>query len=501
MVEDGPSILIVDDNRAALTGLERDLAPLGARLMTLQDGHQLLDRVRADKPDVVLLDALLPGLSGFDLCKQIKTTPDLKNTLVVILTGVYVKEQYREDAINQFKADGFLTKPCRPTELQRQMLRLLAKKYKTTPADLQRALKGKGKEVLVVPQPVSPAPAPKRGWLDRLLGRKLESEAISSKGEVLEAPSDPPDESEAAVEETPETEVPDSTPEGQNGSSEPPLPPVEVERASEPAPAAASVEAPPVEEVLYVAEEPPPPEADVREVTTSAPAKEVEESVPANAILFSHESAALAPDLDSDVSESPSSITQGLPPVEAILAEPVNGPAPAEDVWGETLPETTLFASLPAVTPGLPVFPESAFFHELKRELRRSHRSGKPLTLMLIRVDDLGQIVELFGQETKQRVLSHVAEVAVETAREVDMAGIVLSLELVGLAAFACDRYGGGRISARILKANLRRPFSVGEAIPAIIPALKFGMATYPTDTQELEGLLARARDELAVSS
>ena len=51
-------------------------------------------------------------------------------TLVVIITGVYLKAQYRRDALQSFKADGFVTKPCRPVELQRVVLGLLAKKLK-----------------------------------------------------------------------------------------------------------------------------------------------------------------------------------------------------------------------------------------------------------------------------------------------------------------------------------------------------------------------------------
>jgi CheY-like chemotaxis protein len=128
-----PSILIVDDEQKDLALVEQSLAPLGFRLSALQDPHHLLHRVESERPDLVILDALLPGLSGFDLCKQIKSAPDGKSTLVVILTGVYLKEQIRREAINQFKADGFMTKPYRPTELQRLVLRLLAKKLKTTP--------------------------------------------------------------------------------------------------------------------------------------------------------------------------------------------------------------------------------------------------------------------------------------------------------------------------------------------------------------------------------
>ncbi|MCI0408264.1 MAG: response regulator, partial [Acidobacteria bacterium] len=191
-MQEKPSVLIVDDERADLTGLERDLAPLGFRLLTLQDGHQLLDRVRAERPDLVLLDALLPGLSGFDLCKQIKTSAEGKNTLVVILTGVYVKDQYRQDAMRQFKADGFVTKPYRAPELHRLVLRLMSKKLRTTPAELRQMLREMSKAI--PPGDDSPlAPAEeKKGWLSRLFGRARPAEPLSLESIAPVAPPPTP---------------------------------------------------------------------------------------------------------------------------------------------------------------------------------------------------------------------------------------------------------------------------------------------------------------------
>ena len=503
MADEVLSILIVDDNRAALTGLERDLAPLGVRLSILQDGHQLLDRVRVERPDVVLLDALLPGLSGFDLCKQIKTTPDVKGTMVVILTGVYVKAQYRDDAINTFKADGFMTKPCRPTELQRHMLRLLAKKYKTTPAELQRALKNQGREgspVATAPIIVRESPA-KKSWLQRIFGRK--SDGPESSGALLSR-SEP--EAEA------DTGMPTPLASGSVESFAEPLSvtaldddeaPVE---PPEPAPPIASQAHPTtesMEEVLFVqgGESDGPREGEDSVAPDAAPSATVESNqvVGASEITGKDEvaPAAEAPPEEAEPTEHAdpdgTGTTVPIPAIEVVPAalEEKDAVDPgAEDQAEPEMPPSPL-------TPGLPVFPESLFFEQVRRELARSRRSGSPLTLLVIRVDDLAQIAELFGVETKNRVLSHVAELAVEVAREVDMAGLLLSLELVGLAAFACDRYGASRISARILKANARRPFSLGEALPAIIPSLRFGLSTYAADAQDFDGLLKGAREEL----
>jgi GGDEF domain-containing protein len=120
------------------------------------------------------------------------------------------------------------------------------------------------------------------------------------------------------------------------------------------------------------------------------------------------------------------------------------------------------------------------------------------MTLILIRVTDLEQIVELVGSGFRRQLLWHVAEQSLETLRQVDLAGHLSSQELVGLIAFGSGRYGGRRIVSRVQRAIKRHPFSVGEGLPAIVPALRFGIAAFPKEGEDLEALMAHARRELA---
>jgi GGDEF domain-containing protein len=115
--------------------------------------------------------------------------------------------------------------------------------------------------------------------------------------------------------------------------------------------------------------------------------------------------------------------------------------------------------------------------------------------LILIRVGDLGQIIELFGKDFREPVLWHIAEQAMESLREVDLVGMMSSKDLIAMTAFASDRYGGGRIVARMRQAVTKKPFRVGEELPPIIPALDFGMASYPADGSEV-GILLRCAEE-----
>jgi two-component system alkaline phosphatase synthesis response regulator PhoP len=105
------TILVVDDEASFREILEFNLKEAGYRVITASNGAEALDRVRSDRPDLVLLDGLLPKMHGFDVSKAIKADPELKGTIVVIMTAVYKKIQYKYEAKEQFGADDFITKP------------------------------------------------------------------------------------------------------------------------------------------------------------------------------------------------------------------------------------------------------------------------------------------------------------------------------------------------------------------------------------------------------
>jgi diguanylate cyclase (GGDEF)-like protein len=146
----------------------------------------------------------------------------------------------------------------------------------------------------------------------------------------------------------------------------------------------------------------------------------------------------------------------------------------------------------------VPIYDEPDFLTELKRELSKCRRVDRPLTLILIRIGDLGQIVELFGKDFREQVLWHIAEHAMGSLRVVDLVGMMASKDRIAMTAFASDRYGGGRIVSRMRQSVARKPFRVSEELPPIVPALDFGIASFPADGSDVEALLHRAEEDLA---
>ena len=603
MAEAQSSILIVDDDAEDLASVERTLRSLGSELVSIKDPHEVMPSVHRHRPDVVIVDALLPGLSGFDLCKQIKSDPQLKGTQVLILTGVYLRQQYRHEAIQQFKADAFLTKPFRPPELQRLVVQLLARKTRVPqssflkriglPASAEpkkRGLLGRifgrseaeePETVRIAPvardiaaaspaEPVVEAPAARVEAAPEIAIEPPRVEALPKAAEAPPAPEPPKVEAEeakpeveapaaevapapAVVEVPPEVSAPEATApepepqrerEPQPAPVETPEPPEsEASRESEtiavapasPKPEPAPVqtpeppesEAPPEPETIAVApaspeptpalEEPvpavPPPEvvdAPVSvETGVAPPAKAVEEEPPPSAMLD-----APPPSEPEDVTwiqADPKTQEMTLEEAAARVAEAAQPPAAFEDLAArqaeleaepkeESLPAAD--ASQPLRRPlfrvgEVPIYDEPDFLTELKRELSKCKRVDRPLTLILIRVGDLGQIIELFGKDFREPVLWHIAEQAMESLREVDLVGMMSSKNLIAMTAFASDRYGGGRIVSRMRQAVTKKPFRVGEELPPIIPVLDFGMATFPADGSEVSNLMRRAEDDL----
>jgi len=110
-----PRILICD-NESVLRGLVRaSLGGNGYDLVDARDGDEALALARGSKPDLVLLDMMMPGRSGLDVLAELRADPELAESRVVMLTA-RTQTADREAAVAA-GADGFLTKPFSPLEL------------------------------------------------------------------------------------------------------------------------------------------------------------------------------------------------------------------------------------------------------------------------------------------------------------------------------------------------------------------------------------------------
>lgn len=109
-------ILVVDDDPDLLSLTSVILRRAGYEVLVASTGKECIQTVRTDRPDLVLLDVVLPDETGVQVCRQIKEDQQLRATLVILISGVRVSSDYQADALN-VGADGYIIKPISNKEL------------------------------------------------------------------------------------------------------------------------------------------------------------------------------------------------------------------------------------------------------------------------------------------------------------------------------------------------------------------------------------------------
>ena len=121
-------ILIADDERALRVLIAGTLEVGNYNILEADNGIEALDLVKRERPDLVILDVMMPGMTGYEVCKCIKTNSDIESTKVLILTA---KGQLSDkEAAWEALADFYLAKPFSPMQLLSVVEEILSKKAK-----------------------------------------------------------------------------------------------------------------------------------------------------------------------------------------------------------------------------------------------------------------------------------------------------------------------------------------------------------------------------------
>lgn len=116
-------ILIADDEQNIVISLEFLMKREGFEVLIASDGEEAIRRIRADQPDLVLLDVMMPKKSGFEVCQEIKADPALAAVRILMLTA---KGRDTEVAKGlALGADAYMTKPFSTKELVEKVRSLL----------------------------------------------------------------------------------------------------------------------------------------------------------------------------------------------------------------------------------------------------------------------------------------------------------------------------------------------------------------------------------------
>ncbi len=127
-------ILIVDDEEDILEFLSYNLTKEGFNILTANDGSKGLSLVKKHKPDLVILDVMMPGMDGIEVCERIRETSILDEILVIFLTAR--SEDYSELAGFSAGADDYITKPIKPKLLISRVKAILRRKQNKKQSDI-----------------------------------------------------------------------------------------------------------------------------------------------------------------------------------------------------------------------------------------------------------------------------------------------------------------------------------------------------------------------------
>ena len=120
-----PSILIVDDDPEIVLMLSTRLMKRGYKVTTASDGRSALELAKRDRPELVLLDVMMPGKSGWEVARALKQDPQTQGIKIVMVTAI--GEQVNEITSPLYGADAHVDKPFEFEKLERVIVGLVGK--------------------------------------------------------------------------------------------------------------------------------------------------------------------------------------------------------------------------------------------------------------------------------------------------------------------------------------------------------------------------------------
>jgi two-component system alkaline phosphatase synthesis response regulator PhoP len=119
-------ILVIEDDPAISRLVDYTLRHEGYEVVTAANGLEGIRKARNEAPDLVILDVMLPGMDGFEICHQLRSDPDTEQLLILMFSAK--AQDVDKNTGLKVGADDYLPKPAAPAEIVSRVAKLLAKK-------------------------------------------------------------------------------------------------------------------------------------------------------------------------------------------------------------------------------------------------------------------------------------------------------------------------------------------------------------------------------------
>ncbi len=154
-------ILLADDSVTIRKVVELTFSDGDFTIDSVGDGAQALEHARAQRPDIIISDVIMPGLNGYELCQQVKADPELRSVPFLFLKGTF--ESFDEEKARSCGAEGIIVKPFESQDMIAKVMNLIERAALATPAipvqAPQRIAAPAVQQIPTTPTPAQPTPA------------------------------------------------------------------------------------------------------------------------------------------------------------------------------------------------------------------------------------------------------------------------------------------------------------------------------------------------------
>ncbi|MBW3624626.1 MAG: response regulator [Armatimonadetes bacterium] len=120
------TIMVVEDDEELNEIIHYNLTRAGYEVIQAWDGLQAIEAIRQSAPGLIILDVMLPGVDGWEVCHSLQDSPELREIPIVFLTAKSAREDF--DQARQFNIAGFFTKPFTTVDVLRHVEKVLSAK-------------------------------------------------------------------------------------------------------------------------------------------------------------------------------------------------------------------------------------------------------------------------------------------------------------------------------------------------------------------------------------